>query len=115
MIRKAPQQPPRPPSHLSSKTKKFWTWAVTTYELDPHHLMILGRLCEASDRCDEAREVLKRDGIVVKDRFGRSLPHPAVQIERDARVAVMRCVRELDLDATPAPESPRPPSLHRYQ
>jgi len=111
-LRKTPQAP-RAPSHLSSKSRALWKWVVENFQLEVHHLLLLQRLCEASDRCDDARELLAKEGIVTKDRFGRALPHPAIQIERDARIAVVRIARELDLDST-APES-RPPVLPRYK
>ena len=48
----------------------------------------------------------------VPGREGGIRPHPAVTIERDARLAVARLVRELDLDVSPpASERSGPPAL----
>ncbi|WP_292409994.1 P27 family phage terminase small subunit [Mesorhizobium sp.] len=67
------------------------------------------KAAEAHDRGEEAREILKADGIVITDRVGTKKAHPAVAIERDARVAFMRGVRELglDIDTVDAPRAPR--------
>ena len=77
-----------------------------------HHLRLLQLACEAWDRAQAAREQLDRDGLTVPGREGGIRPHPCVAIERDARLAVARLVRELDLDTEP-PVSERiaPPAL----
>ncbi len=62
----------------------------------------------AWDRAEEARDRLAKDGTYYTDRFGAPKVHPAVAVERDARLAFMRAVRELDLDGEPLPD-PRPP------
>jgi phage terminase small subunit len=64
-------------------------------------------MCEALDRGEEARNAVKSDGTYLRDRFGQLKPHPALAVERDARVAVARLARELNLEP-PAPEA-RPP------
>jgi hypothetical protein len=46
----------------------------------------------------EARALIDRDGICVLCREGGLRPHPAIQIERDSRIAFARLIRELDLD-----------------
>jgi phage terminase small subunit len=63
---------------------------------------------EAFDRATEARETIEAEGTYFKDRFGCPKAHPAVAVERDARVLFARLVRELDLDGDVAPD-PRPP------
>ena len=76
--------------------------------LEPHHVRLLTLAAEAWDRGQEARQILDAEGITTVDRFGQARAHPAVAIERDARLASARLMRELDLDAEPAPSS-RPP------
>ena len=105
-------KPEAPPSHLTAATAAWWTQVTTDYALESHHLKMLTLACEAFDRATEARELLAKEGIVVEDRFGAPRPHPAVSIERDARLAFVRIVRELDLDGEPLPD-PRPSRLPR--
>jgi len=78
------------------------------YALEEHHERLLTLACEAFDRATEAREALERDGAFYIDRFGTPKAHPAVAVERDARLAFARLVRELRLDDEPAPDA-RPP------
>jgi hypothetical protein len=98
----------RAPQHLSKAQRAFWRHVMGVYELDQHHVKPLTLLCEALDRGDQARRAIARDGAYLPDRFGQLKAHPAVAVERDARIAVARLTRELDLDGTPEPD-PRPP------
>ena len=101
------------PTHLDASTRRWVAGVVADYTLDPHHFKILVKAAEAHDRGEEARKILKADGIVIADRFGTKKAHPAVAIERDARVAFMRAVRELGLDAEQV-EAPRAPRTRDY-
>lgn len=103
----------RPPGHLSLKMRRFYKHIVETFELEQHHLELLRLLCEALDRAEQARQTLADEGLYVDGRFGKKA-HPAAAIERDSRLAAARLLRELDLDAEPAPEVARPPQLRRY-
>jgi P27 family predicted phage terminase small subunit len=91
----------QPPPHLSPSARHWWETTVDRYELEPHHLRLLQLLCEAWDRYEEARQQLAQDGLTVPGREGGIRPHPCIVIERDARAAVARLVRELDLDTEP--------------
>jgi P27 family predicted phage terminase small subunit len=85
---------------------------VADYRLETHHLKLLQALCEAWDRLQQAREILARDGVTFQDDRGNFRSHPAVNIERDARTAVARLTRELDLDSeAPVSERVGPPAL----
>lgn len=85
--------------------------AVTAeYDLLAHHVAILQAGCEALDRQTEARVAIDRDGAYVVGRFGPKA-HPALAVERDARLAMVRCLRELGLDFT-TPDAPRAPGPH---
>src|SRR6516162_9976601 len=96
-------EPTPAPAHLSPSARRWWQTTVDRYVLEEHHLRLLQLCCEAWDRATQAREELQRDGLTCPARDGGRRPHPAVAIERDARLAVARLVRELDLDTEPTP------------
>jgi len=100
-----------PPAHLDPETACWWRAVLGDYELEAHHLRLLRLACEAWDRCQQAREILDRDGLTVPTGDGGLKAHPAIGIERDARTAFARLLRELDLDAEPPPDRARPPAL----
>jgi P27 family predicted phage terminase small subunit len=105
---------PAAPKHLSRAAKAWCRAVVSRYLLEPHHLELLTAACEAWDRMNEARGYIEREGLIVHDRFGNPRAHPAVAIERDARVGFARLLRELAL-ADEAPDDSRPPILRgRY-
>jgi phage terminase small subunit len=66
--------------------------------MSEHHLALLEQGCKALVRLVEAREVIDRDGIAIPDRYGVLKQHPACAIERDQRIALVRIIRELNLD-----------------
>ena len=105
-MRKPPDLPP-PPAHLSAETAAWWSQIVGDYVLESHHLRQLQAACEAWDRCQQAREVLGREGLTFDDRFGCPHPRPEIAVERDARVAFLRALRELGLDIAPPEERAR--------
>jgi phage terminase small subunit len=96
-----------PPDHLSASAKEWWQAIVSRYELQEHHLRLAQLMLEAWD------QTLAEEGLTVEGREGGMRPHPAVAILRDARLAVARLCRELDLDVSP-PVSERysVPGLH---
>jgi hypothetical protein len=103
---------PAAPPHLSDEMKNFWRTTVADYELEAHHLHVLLCACDAFDRMTEAREAVRRDGMVVQGTRGPR-PHPCLGVERDNKALFARLIRELDLDEpTPSPGAyMRPPSL----
>jgi P27 family predicted phage terminase small subunit len=104
--------PPQPPSHLSPSARQWWKTTIDRYVLEEHHLRLLQLACEAWDEAQKARAQLECEGLTVPGREGGIRPHPCVAIERDARLAVARLVRELDLDVeAPTPERTGPPAI----
>jgi P27 family predicted phage terminase small subunit len=105
-------KPTRAPQGLATATAAWFRSVCRDYVLEPHHVRLLTLACRAWDRAEQARELLDREGLTTKDRYGTSKTHPAVTIERDCRTQFARMVRELDLD-TEAPRSERvgPPAL----
>src|SRR5215208_5043502 len=94
----------RAPGHLGQATRKWWRSVVAEYDLDPHHERLLTLAAEAYDRAQEARETVAAEGAYFEDRFGQPKAHPAIAVERDARIGFARLLRELDLDGEPAPD-----------
>lgn len=82
------------------------------FDLEPHHVRLLRLACEAYDRGQQAREALATHGTTFVDRFGQPRARPEVAIERDARIAFARLMRELALDVEgPAEPDRRPPVI----
>jgi P27 family predicted phage terminase small subunit len=98
------------PQHLSAASRRWWLAVCREYELELHHIRLLTLAAESWDRCQEARERIAADGPYVEDRWGQLKAHPAIGVERDARLAFARLLRELALDVAP-PDDPRPPSI----
>jgi phage terminase small subunit len=92
--------------------KAWWADVMDGYDLDTHHLHLLEAACGAWDRMVEARTAVAEHGLTYSDDKGMVRARPEVGIERDARIAFARLVRELDLDEAPPPEPRgRPPGI----
>lgn len=103
---------PEPPPHLSADAAEWWRAVCRDYDLADHHLHLLRCACEAMDRMGQARQALAaHGGLTFTDERGVIRAHPAVAMERDARIGFARLVRELDLDGGMVAEAPRPPAL----
>ena len=103
---------PQPPDHLSADAAAWWREVLRDYSLEPHHVRLLQLACEAWDRARQAQAELTAHGaLTFRDERGTIRAHPAVAMERDARTAFARLVRELDLDTGPPAEARRPPAI----
>ena len=101
---------PTAPKHLSKRANADWKYLHRKFELDDDCEHILVELLEALDRKREAQAELKRDGIVVKNRAGELRSHPATStsIERDSRLAILRCLRALGLPLSEEADKRKP-------
>ena len=86
-----------PPAHLSARSRDLWAEILGSYDFEAHDLERLRLVCEALDRCEQARAIVATEGPIAYDRFGQARPHPAIAIERDARIAALRGLRELGI------------------
>jgi len=86
------------PKHLTAAGRKLWREIADEIEIDRAASLLLTTLCEQFDRAQQAREILRKDGIITQDRFKQDKPHPACAIERDATAAMMRAWRLLGFD-----------------
>jgi P27 family predicted phage terminase small subunit len=102
------------PKHLSADSRRVWRRVADDFDLwqEDAALLTLTAAMEARDRCEQAREQLATEGLTVATGAGGLKPHPAAGIERDNRLAMVRCLRELSLDGGDAGyESARPPRV----
>jgi hypothetical protein len=99
----------KPPKGLRAPTRCWVESVVEAYELEGHHLHLLGLAAQALDREQKAREAIAKNGLTFQDRFGAPKPRPEVAIARDAAVVFARLLRELRLDVDP--DDARAPGL----
>jgi hypothetical protein len=99
-------RPEGPESHLRPATRRWIEHVREHWVLDQHHDRLLVLAGEAFDRATAAREAIDKHGITYTDRFGAPRTRPEVAVERDARLAFARLLRQLDLDAPGVPSSP---------
>ena len=97
---------------LNKAGAKFRRDILKTVQFDEiQDFLRLDMDCHTLDRILECREVIKKDGLFVKDRFGISKPHPAIDVERQQKILFIRILRELNLDLTTVKEL-RGPKLY---
>ena len=93
------------PKTLSKEARNLWDSIVKNYEFDVVGLPILQNALESYDRMKAASKILNKEGLVVKDRFKFPRPHPAVKIELEARLCMLRHLRALGLEFSDMPGS----------
>ena len=99
------------PRHLEPATRKWFRWVCHEWQLGQHHERILVVACESWDRKNQARLIIDDLGLTFLDASGQPKVRPEVAVERDARLAFLRALRELDLDLDPPPQPGRPRAL----
>jgi len=98
------------PVNLSKEARVLRKNLIDEYEInDSGGLAILNTAMEAFDRLKGAQEIIKRDGITFKDRWGQIKNHPLLTIERDARSQFLQGLKALNLDIEPLRDRPGRP------
>lgn len=93
---------PEPPEHLSEAAQDLFHQYVAEFALlDPHVIAVLTVAMESFDRMREAQDILKEEGIITKDRFGKPKPHPATRIEAESRKDMLAALKQLNLGIIP--------------
>jgi phage terminase small subunit len=103
-------KPQKTPSELGPAGKRFWkriTSAFVVVDAASYEFLFLA--CVARDRLAAAEAAIREDGGFLKDRFGQTRAHPAVQISRDATATMLAAMRALGLHELPADRGGRPP------
>jgi phage terminase small subunit len=77
--------------------KEFWRGVFELKNLQPYQILILCKACETYDRAEQARRILKKEGLVYVDRFKQPRSRPEVSIERDCRAQFAKLLGQIHL------------------
>jgi phage terminase small subunit len=94
----------KPPVHLSIDARRHWNRITAAYEITADAAMILETALANWDMAQAARELLRREGMVVDNRR-----HPAIETQKLGDMIFLRCMRELGLNIAPPGDVGRPP------
>lgn len=90
------------PPGLSKAASEWWKKLQAEYEIIDHAgLLLLEQALRSFDRAEEARALIDKEGAVIRDRFNQPRQHPACQVERDSRAAVVKTLAALGIDGGP--------------
>jgi hypothetical protein len=99
------------PKHLGDAGREIWDMTMHSYRIsDPGGLALLRTAAEAADRVASCRRQLDEQGEVIVIK-GIPRAQPAAAIERDARAALIRALKELHLDVEPLRDIGRPAGM----
>jgi P27 family predicted phage terminase small subunit len=99
------------PKHLGKAGQILWKELVSEYGIsDAAGLTLVTTAAECLDRIRAAQTAISEHGEIVLDRYGAPKLNPALQLEKDARAALLATLKSLNLDLEPLRDGPgRPP------
>jgi hypothetical protein len=98
------------PAHLGDDGRELWSSIQVQYEIsDAGGLALLRTACEAADRIASVRRQIDSQGELLTIR-GVPRANPLCAIERDARAALVRAIRAMNLDLEPLRDRPGRPA-----
>jgi hypothetical protein len=93
--------PAGPPAHLGEDGKVLWLGIQREYGIDDSAgLELLRQAAECADRIGSVRRQIDEHGEMLVIR-GVPRVNPLCAVERDQRAALVRCLRNLNLDLEP--------------
>jgi len=106
---------PRPPAGLSPVARRWWSRLQQGYGIDDGGgLAVLAEGAWSIHRAEAAKLTVEREGMTTTDRWGQVKPHPCVVIERDARAAALRALKQLGLGGDTSEPSRGPGRPAKY-
>src|SRR5262245_32733330 len=89
-----PPHPQRPPSHLDPQEQQLWRSITRTYVIDgPGALELLDVALTARGRMRRCTEAIRKEGEIVRDRWGQAKANPLLVSERGARDSYLKALR----------------------
>lgn len=88
----------RAPKNLGKAGRQFWKSVLREYEFDKSHdYELLAQSCQCLDRMQSCRDAITTDGMFQNDRYGRSVEHDGLKVERAEKKLFLSIIRELGL------------------
>lgn len=88
---------PKAPAGLTARSRKLWSLLVVEYDFGPSDLVLLLNALRVLDTADAAGEIVRREGVVVLDRYGTAKSNPAADAERSGRALFGRLIGQLNV------------------
>jgi hypothetical protein len=102
------------PAHLGDAGRELWASIQAAYQItDPGGRVLLCTAAEAADRIASVRSQIDEQGELLAIR-GIPRVNPLCAVERDARAALIRALKELHLDLEPLRDRPGRPEGPRW-
>ena len=90
---------PTPPAHLGKAEHEIWHHVFSDYELTTQTAVdVLTTALEAHQRCREAGEQIRAEGMTIAGRDGQQKVHPLLAVERDARQGFFAGLKALRIE-----------------
>lgn len=100
------------PAALKRRGRQIWRETTAAFgavglELDAAEQAFLTEACRTADRLDDLDETVRREGLILEDRFGQPRTNPAAIEARSQAVAFARLVAALRVPDEGAPGRPQ--------
>lgn len=82
---------------LSDKAETLRASIIKDYGLSDAEQAVLDKGLEALDTSDKAQAIVDAEGVVINDRFGFPVRHPAAGVAKDARAQFLAAMKQLGL------------------
>jgi|ERR1017187_6820293 phage terminase small subunit len=91
---------------LSKEASDLREKLIRTYEIQAHdsrRVLLVDVVVETFERLKQAQRAIAREGLTVTDRFKQIKPHPLLECEEHARMALIKALASLKLPDNPIP------------
>lgn len=88
----------RPPGSISKQSQKLWTELYSNYDnWDEASVRLLNELCKINDIIMDCEKKIKKEGLLLEDRFNQKVAHPLLRVLKENRTQFLRFSKELGL------------------
>ncbi|MDI6798095.1 MAG: hypothetical protein QMD09_14195 [Desulfatibacillaceae bacterium] len=95
--------------HLSEYSRRWAEGVLTDYEIEDAQRPLVVLAAQTLDKIAEAERIINEDGAFFTDKAGKPRKHPALDCQRNDKIAFARLCRELALSDEPT--EARPPRI----